>query len=294
MNKLLLLIVAIGFSISTYAQKSISGKVVDKTTNEPLPGVSITVKGSSKGMAADFDGNFTIQNIDENAVLVFSFIGYKPQEISVTGQTSLNVLLEEDAEALDEVIVTAFDIQRDKASLGYSVQQLKPEEFAVAQENNIMNSLSGKVSGLQITQGNTGVDGSSRILLRGITTIDGSNRPLVVVDGIPVSNGSSSGNPNGGRDGGDALSDINPNDVATVTVLKGAGAAAAYGSRGMHGVILVTTKSGVSKDGIGVTLTSSFTVTEIALTPKLQNETLSQLITRFKTKVPNALGENTN
>jgi TonB-linked SusC/RagA family outer membrane protein len=272
MNKLLLLIVAIGFSISTYAQKSISGKVVDKTTNEPLPGVSITVKGSSKGMAADFDGNFTIQNIDENAVLVFSFIGYKPQEISVTGQTSLNVLLEEDAEALDEVIVTAFDIQRDKASLGYSVQQLKPEEFAVAQENNIMNSLSGKVSGLQITQGNTGVDGSSRILLRGITTIDGSNRPLVVVDGIPVSNGSSSGNPNGGRDGGDALSDINPNDVATVTVLKGAGAAAAYGSRGMHGVILVTTKSGVSKDGIGVTLTSSFTVTEIALTPKLQNE----------------------
>ena len=273
MNKLLLLIlIAFGLSINGYSQKNHLGSSLDKETNSPLPGVGVIVKGTSKGGASDFDGNYSIKGVNTSTVLIFSFIGYKSQEITIGDQTTINVLLEVDAESLDEIIVTALDIQRNKASLGYSVQQVDAVEFAVAQENNIMSSLSGKVSGLQITQGNTGVDGSSRILLRGITTINGNNRPLVVIDGIPVSNASSGGNPNGGRDGGDALSDINPDDVASVTVLKGAGAAAAYGSLGMHGVILVTTKSGISKDGIGVTLTSSFNVTEIALTPKLQSE----------------------
>ncbi|OIQ38022.1 MAG: hypothetical protein BM563_07050 [Bacteroidetes bacterium MedPE-SWsnd-G1] len=272
MNKLLLTLFAIIFSIASYSQKSVSGQILDQETKDPLPGVSVNVKGTEKGVPADFDGNYVISGIDENTILVFSFLGYKTQEILVGSQSIINVQLEIDAQSLDEVVITALDIERDKASLGYSVQQVEPEEFAVAQENNVMNSLQGKVSGLQITQGNTGVDGSSRILLRGVTTIDGSNRPLVVIDGIPVSNSSSGGNPNGGIDRGDALSDINPEDVASITVLKGAGAAAAYGSLGMHGVILVTTKSGTTQNGIGVTVNSSFNVTEIMLTPKLQNE----------------------
>ena len=242
MNKLLTILVLTIFSVTASAQNTISGQVLEKDTNIPLVGVSILIKGTSQGTSSDFDGNYELKNIKNGDLLVFSYIGYKTQEISIDNQSSLNISLETDAEQIEEVVITALDIQRDKASLGYSVDQLQPADFAVAQENNIMNSLSGKVSGLQITQGNTGVDGSSRILLRGVTTINGNNRPLVVIDGIPVSNSSSGGNPNGGRDGGDALSDINPNDVASVTVLKGAGAAAAYGSLGMHGVILVTTK----------------------------------------------------
>ncbi|GAA3562980.1 SusC/RagA family TonB-linked outer membrane protein [Snuella lapsa] len=272
MNKLLTLWALITLSVTASAQKTITGQVLEKDTNEPLLGVSVLIKGTNKGTSSDFDGSFRLQNVNEGEVMVFSYIGYTTYEMTVNDQDKLVIYLEPGTEIIDEVVITALDIQRDKASLGYSVDQLQPAEFAIAQENNIMNSLSGKVSGLQITQGNTGVDGSSRILLRGVTTINGNNRPLIVIDGIPVSNASSGGNPNGGRDGGDALSDINPDDVASVTVLKGAGAAAAYGSLGMHGVILVTTKSGVSKRGIGVTVTSSFNITEIALTPRLQNE----------------------
>ena len=136
-----------------------------------------------------------------------------------------------------------------------------------------MNSLSGKISGLQITQSNTGVDGSSRVLLRGVTTINGNNRPLVVIDGIPISNDAGgAGSYSGGVDRGDALSDINPDDVASISVLKGAGASAAYGSLGINGVILITTKSGSKTPGIGVSLNSSFTFTDIALTPDFQNQ----------------------
>jgi len=272
MNKLLLLLVVIGFSISTYAQKTVTGQVKDNETNEVLPGVNVNVKNSTKGDASDFDGNYSISGVDDDAILVFSYVGYKTLEIAARNQSVINVTLIVDAQLMEEVVVTALDIQRDKASLGYSVKQLEPVEFDVAQENNVINSLTGKVAGLQITQGNTGVDGSSRVLLRGVSTIEGSNRPLVVVDGIPAFSGGGGGSQWGGNDRGDALSDINPDDVATITVLKGAGAAAAYGSLGMHGVILITTKSGVNKAGIGITVSSTLTMTEIALAPELQNE----------------------
>lgn len=264
--------VAIGFSISTYAQNSVSGQVLEKDTDIPLLGVSVVVKGTTTGTTTDFDGNYTIANLSNDAVLEFSYIGFKTLEISIAGQSTINVSLEEDGQQLDEVVVTALNIQRDKESLGYSISQVSAEEVNVARENNVMNSLSGKVSGLQITQSNTGVDGSSRVLLRGITTINGNNRPLVVVDGIPISNGSGGAGGGGGIDRGDALSDINPDDVASISVLKGAGAAAAYGSLGINGVILVTTKTGTKKDGIGISLNSSFSFTDVALTPDFQNE----------------------
>ncbi|WP_084647774.1 carboxypeptidase-like regulatory domain-containing protein [Gelidibacter mesophilus] len=261
MNKFFLIAMLVGFSINSFAQKTISGQVLEKDTNMPLIGVTIVVKNTSKGVTTDFDGNYEISGVNDTDLLVFSYLGYKPQEILVSNQSTINVLLETDAQQMDEVVITALNIQRDKESLGYSVSQVSAEEVNMAKENNVMNSLSGKVSGLQISQGNTGVDGSSRILLRGVTTINGSNRPLVVVDGIPISNDSGGGSQWGGVDRGDALSDINPDDVESISVLKGAGAAAAYGSLGMHGVILVTTKSGGKRKGIGVSLNSSFSFT---------------------------------
>ena len=272
MNKFFLMAILIGISISSFAQKSISGQVLEKETNMPLIGVTIVIKDTNKGVTTDFDGNYQLTGVKATNTLVFSYLGYKTEEVLVGTQNTVNMLLESDAQEMDEVVITALNIQRDKESLGYSVSQISAEEVNVAKENNVMSSLSSKVAGLQISQGNTGVDGSSRILLRGVSTINGSNRPLVVVDGIPISGGASGGNQWGGVDRGDALSDINPDDVESISVLKGAGAAAAYGSLGMHGVILITTKSGGNKKGIGISLNSSFTFTEISLTPDLQNE----------------------
>ena len=272
MNKLILILAVFGTIITAEAQKTISGRVLEKDTNTPLIGVSVLVKGTKKGTTTDFDGNYSLANIGDNDILEFSYIGYSTKEIAVTNQTTINVYMDINAEQIDEVVVTALNIQRDKESLGYSISQVSSEEVNVARENNIVNSLSGKVSGLQITQSNTGVDGSSRVLLRGITTINGNNRPLVVVDGIPISNSSGGASGSGGIDRGDALSDINPDDVESISVLKGAGAAAAYGSLGMNGVILITTKSGIKKDGVGISFNSSFSFIDIALTPDLQNE----------------------
>ncbi|MGV8813737.1 MAG: SusC/RagA family TonB-linked outer membrane protein [Gelidibacter sp.] len=272
MNKFFLIITVIGCSVTSWAQKTVSGQVLEKDTNMPLIGVTIMVKNSDKGVTTNFEGIYEINGINDTNILVFSYLGYKTHEVLVGGQTRINVSLETDAQLMDEVVITALNIQRDKESLGYSVSQLSAADVNVAKEHNVMNSLSGKVAGLQITQANTGVDGSSRILLRGVTTINGSNRPLVVVDGIPISNDAGGGSQWGGVDRGDALSDINPDDVESISVLKGAGAAAAYGSLGMHGVILITTKSGVKKKGIGITLNSNYTFTEVSLTPDLQNE----------------------
>ena len=272
MNKLILILAVFGTIVTVRAQKTISGKVLEKDTNTPLIGVSVLVKGTNTGTTTDFDGNYSLANIGNNDILEFSYIGYSTKEILVGDQTTINVFMDINAEQMDEVVVTALNIQRDKESLGYSVSQVSSEEVNVARENNIMNSLSGKVSGLQITQSNTGVDGSSRVLLRGITTINGNNRPLVVVDGIPISNDSGGAGGSGGVDRGDALSNINPDDVESISVLKGAGAAAAYGSLGMNGVILITTKSGTKKDGVGISLNSSFAFIDIALTPDFQNE----------------------
>ncbi|MCM4150981.1 SusC/RagA family TonB-linked outer membrane protein [Arenibacter sp. N53] len=272
MNKLILILAIFGTIITAGAQKTISGQVLEKDTNTPLLGVSVLVKGSMTGTTTDFDGNYTLADLSTDAIIEFSYIGYTTQEFTIGDQTTINVFLEINAEQMDEVVVTALNIQRDKESLGYSISQVSSEEVNVARENNVMNSLSGKVSGLQITQSNTGVDGSSRVLLRGITTINGNNRPLVVVDGIPISNGSGGAGASGGIDRGDALSDINPDDVETISVLKGAGAAAAYGSLGMNGVILITTKSGTKKAGVGISLNSSFSFSDVALTPDFQNE----------------------
>lgn len=254
-----------------FDKRTISGRVTAEF-EEGLPGVTVTVKNTSNGTITDSDGKYAVEIESEEAVLIFSFIGYQTQEIPVAGKTTIDVLLQENAQHLQEVVVTALSIERDKKSLGYSVTQVDNEALTRIKLNNPINSLAGRVAGLQISATPSGVDGSTRVVLRGVSSFSGSNRPLIVVDGIPVDGNSYGGaSVGGGRDMGDALSDINRNDVESMTVLKGAGASAIYGSRGANGVILITTKSGKKRQGIGISLSSSYTIDDPWVFPKLQN-----------------------
>lgn len=211
--------------------------------------MNVVIKGTTKGVITDINGKYQIDVSDVNAVLQYSFIGFDTQEIPVNGQSTINVVLVENMQSIDEVVVTALAIERDKNSLGYSITQIAGDQISQAKENNPINSLAGKVAGLQITKAPTGVDGSSRVILRGVASLLGNNRPLFVIDGIPMDAGYGGGSRWGGKDNGDALADLNPEDIESMSVLKGAGAAAAYGSRGANGVILVTTKKGKTEKG---------------------------------------------
>ena len=250
----------------------INGKITSEKEKEGLPGVNVVVKGTTNGVVTNLDGSFTIKVPTENSVLTFSFIGFESQEISINGRRVIDVVLKEDVESLDEVVVTALAIERNKNSLGYSITQVGSDDINQAKENNPINSLVGKVSGLQITKSPTGVDGSSRVILRGVASMLGNNRPLFVIDGIPMDAGHGGAGRWGGKDGGDALADLNPEDIASMSVLKGAGAAAAYGSRGANGVILITTKKGKNKKGIGVSVSSSCSMDKPMVTPSFQND----------------------
>ncbi len=253
----------------------ITGKVTSVAEPQGLPGVNVVIKGTTTGVITDINGNYQINVPDKNVTLQFSFIGFQTKEVEAGGQSTIDVVLSEDIQSIDEVVVTALAIQRNKESLGYSIQQVGNEEFTQAKENNVINSLAGKVSGLQISTTPSGVDGSTRVVLRGISSLSGNNRPLIVIDGIPVDGGtfSSAGTSSGddSKDMGDALSDINPEDVESMSVLKGAGASAAYGSRGANGVILITTKKGLKKKGIGVSISSNFTLEQAYMYPDMQN-----------------------
>ena len=251
----------------------VHGKVTSDDEPEGLPGLNVYVKGSTIGTVTDINGEYTIKVPDKYDVLVFSAIGYEKQEIPVNSRSEINVNMKSGAQNLDEVVVTALNIKRDKTSLGYSVTQVSSKELNTVKQNNPINSLAGKVAGLQISSTASGVDGSSRVVLRGISSLSGNNRPLIVVDGVPVSGGTYGGATEwGGTDKGDALSDINPEDIESVSVLKGAGAAAIYGSQGANGVILITTKKGTKRKGIGVTFNSNLLVSNPMVLPDLQNE----------------------
>lgn len=250
----------------------VSGVVEDALG--PVAGASVIVKGTTNGTMTDMDGKFTLENVKKGDIVQISFIGFATQEIPYTGQTSLAIHLEEDAQKLDEVVVTALGMKRDKKALGYAMQELKGEDLLTAREPNLANSLSGKVSGLQIVRSSNGVGGSSKIVLRGNNSLTGSNQPLIVVDGTPMDNftgGVDDVYGNSGADMGNGLSDINPEDIESMTVLKGASAAALYGSRAGNGVILITTKSGRKNDGLGITVNAGITTESIFIRPELQN-----------------------
>ncbi len=250
----------------------ISGTVKDAKTGELLPGVTVVLVGTTKGIVTDSEGKFMLLVPGLSEILSFSFVGYSTQKVALQGKKSVDIFMREDVTRLEEVVVTALNVDRSKASLGYSISTIDGKDLNKAKENNIINSLAGKVAGLQISKSATGVDGSSRVILRGVASITGENRPLFVIDGIPVDAGHGGGGRWGGSDYGDALSDINSEDVESMSILKGAGAAAAYGSRGANGVILITTKKGKLKKGLGVSVSSNYAVESPLLYPDLQND----------------------
>lgn len=250
-------------------EKSISGTVTSKSDGAAIPGVSVVVKNTTRGTETDFDGKYTIK-ASVGDVLTFSFVGMKTYSVTITpNATTINAQLEDGDNLLDEVVVTALGIKKTRKSITYAAQDIKAEELAKVKQTNPMNSLSGKIAGATITRSASGAGGSVKVTLRGNASI-GNNQPLYVVDGVPLSNPSSGqpgdtfGDINGGnRDGGDALSLINPDDIESLTVLKGASASALYGSAGLNGVILITTKKGKS-GSFKVDVASNLTVDNVA------------------------------
>lgn len=283
---MILLAGVLGFAGNAYANPGNGNPAIDISQQDtkvtgvvedefgPVAGASVVIKGTTHGTMTDMDGRFTLDGVKKGDIIQFSFIGFATQEIPYTGQATLNVKMQEDAQKLDEVVVTALGMKRDKKALGYSMQELKGDELLSSREPNIANSLSGKVSGLQIVRSSNGVGGSSKIVLRGNSSLTGSNQPLIVVDGTPMDNFTGGVDDvwgNSGTDMGNGLSDINPEDIESMTVLKGASAAALYGSRAGNGVILITTKSGKKNEGIGITVNAGITTESIFLKPDMQN-----------------------
>lgn len=247
----MLLVLFLVFQGVMAQSKTVTGTVTDEN-GIPLPGVNVVEKGTSNGTSTDFDGNFNI-SVADNATLVFSSLGYSTTELSVAGRTTVDISLGEDASQLDEVVVTALGIRKETKALGYSVTQVGSEEIATVKTVNGINSLQGKIAGVNITQNSTGAAGSSRVIIRGNSTLTGNNQPLYVVDGIPIGNDNNgSASLWGGSDGGDGISSINPDNIESVSVLKGGAASALYGSRGANGVILITTKGGKKQEGFGI------------------------------------------
>ena len=254
----------------TFAQeKTISGTVSDKSG--VLPGVSVLIEGSTKGVETDFDGKYSIE-ANSGDVFVFRYLGYETAKITVAASNIINVTLKEGGELLDEIVITAFGIKRSEKALGYSVQSIKGESMTEARESNITNAISGKIAGVQVTGTSGSVGASSRIVLRGNSSITGNNEPLYVVDGVPISNSSFGGaGAYGGVDLPNGAADINPDDIETITVLKGPNAAALYGLRAGNGVIVITTKKGDASKKFSVSINTNVTMSNPLLLPDYQN-----------------------
>lgn len=263
-SSILTLLLAFVVQITFAQQQTVTGTVTDES-GLPLPGVNIILKGTSTGVQTDFDGNYSIQAF-QGDILVFSFIGLETAEYEVGNNNVLDVVLAADAAQLDEVVVTALGIKREKKSLGYATQEVDGSEVSDVPTENFMNSLSGKVAGLNIKSSGT-MGGSTNIIIRGSTSLTGNNQALFVVDGTPINNsvnnrsGQASGR--GGYDYGNAAADINPNNIASINVLKGAAATALYGARAANGVVIITTKKGSKGKGIGVSVSSTLTISNV-------------------------------
>lgn len=244
---------------SIQAQTTVKGVVTDAKSGGALPGVNIIVKGTTNGVASDFDGKYSINVPSKSTILVFSYLGFVTKEVAVSEQTTIDVALVEDAEQLGEVVVTALGIKREKKSLTYSAQTVSVGELSEARSLNVANSLSGKVAGLNFSTTGSGVGSSSRITLRGNRSLTGNNQPLYVIDGVPIDNTVSSPSTDiGGTTSFDGISNINPEDIQSLTVLKGPSAAALYGSRASNGVIVITTKSGSTGGKARISVSSNF------------------------------------
>ena len=249
---------------------------VQDSKGEAIVGATILVKGQAKGKGTltDPKGHFVLSGLKVGSELVISCVGYKTQTVRWTG-TPLSITLEDEMTQLSGVVVTALGIRREKKALGYAMQEVKGDQLMAVREPNITNALSGKVSGIQIIKGSSSPGSSSKIVLRGNSSLSGSNQPLIVVDGVPMDNTTGATNNdfwNPAADMGNGLSDINPEDIESMTVLKGASAAALYGSRAGNGVIQIITKSGRKNNGLGVTISSSVGVERLFMVPRLQSQ----------------------
>ncbi len=252
-------------------QKTLTGKITDSQDGLPLPGVTIAVKGTSRSTLTDNGGNFSI-TADPGQVLIFSFVGATPVERTIGNEASIDVAMEKNIKSLSEVVVTAFGVEQEKRALGYSVQEVKSREITDSHQPNIVNALQGKVAGVQITNSGGAPGASAIMLIRGGTSLSGNNQPLYVVDGIPIDNSTPVGQ--GGLSASAAPAsnraiDINPEDIASITVLKGPSAAALYGLRAADGVVVITTKKGGGATRINYSNSFSFDV--VNRVPELQS-----------------------
>lgn len=269
-----LFVFAIGLSNSWAQERSVSGKVSSIDDASSLPGVNVVIKGTTTGTITDYDGNYKL-NVTDGAVMVFSFIGYATEEIEVGSRAIVDVQLSADAKQLSEVVVTALGIEKDRQAIQYSSQMLDSKELNKAQDpNNILNSLSGKIAGVQVTNTGGSLGGATNVVIRGMSSING-NQPLYVVDGVPIDNQrlSSGQNVRDGVNYGNAAADLNPNDIESMTVLKGPAASVLYGSRANNGVILITTKKAdKNKKAIGIDVNSSMTFDNPLKLPDFQTQ----------------------
>jgi TonB-linked SusC/RagA family outer membrane protein len=277
LHRSLTLLVCWSLSFSLLAQeRTISGKVTSAADNSILPGVSIVVKGTSKGTTTDGNGEFKVA-VPNNATLIFSYIGYLRQEVKVGNSNVINILLDNDENILNEVVVTALGVKQEKRALGYAVQEVKGQDLLDSQRDNFMMGLQGRVAGLQMTPTSGTAGGSAVIQLRGAGSIGNSNQPLYVVDGLPISNNTFgqgalvSDRPNRDMDYQNRAADINPNDIETVTVLKGPEAAALYGIEAANGAIVITTKKGAAGRG-RITYNGSLSVRDVYRFPESQTQ----------------------
>ncbi len=250
----------------------VTGVVTD--ASGPVIGATVRIKDTNVGTQTNIDGAFSLSNVPQGAVLEIAYLGYVTEFIEYNGQEEIRIEMKEDSQILSEVVITALGIKREKKALGYAMQEMNGDELVQAREPNVVNALSGKISGLQITRSGNGAGASSKITLRGNNSITGLNQPLIVVDGVPMDNFIGAANNdfwNPTADMGNGLSDISSDDIASMSVLKGASAAALYGARAGNGVILITTKSGRKTEGLGVTFSASVSAETIFMSPKRQN-----------------------
>lgn len=277
-KRLMLLMIGLlcGIGLATAQVTNVSGVVTSREDGEPVIGASVLVKGTTTGTITDVEGRFHFQNLPSTATtLVVSFVGMTTQEVQIKTGT-MNVVLSLDTEVLEEVVVTAMGISREKKALGYAVSEVGGDEMVKARGgiSNPINALQGKVAGLQISSGTGSMGGSSKVLIRGVTSISGNNQPLFVVDGVPIEgsdfNSADTQRGGGGYDYGNLIQDINPDDIENISVLKGASASALYGSRANNGVVMITTKKGKKDEGLGVSFTTSVGFEIVNKLPKFQ------------------------
>jgi len=264
--------------LSTVAAQGtrVTGAVTDAEDGLPLPGVTVLQAGSSNGAVTDLDGKYYL-TVADGARLRFSYLGYSTQEIDVAGRSVIDVSLAGESAVLDEVVVVGFGMTKDKKSLGYATTEIQGAELTTAKEVSVAAQLAGKVAGLNVTRPTTGPAGSTNIVIRGIGALNGDNRALIVVDGVPINNSNlNSAGMWGGIDSGDGLTSINQDDIESVNVLKGAAAGALYGERGAQGVILITTKKGSASDGLRLDYTTNLSFDNAAIYPDFFQDQFGQ------------------